>query len=241
MGLSVVLTCFNEVPLIFDAHRELTSLLTHAGVEHEFVIVDDGSHADTRAALVAHFRGMPATDVILSASNEGRGAAVTRGIRASRHTFVGFTDTDLEIPGTSLLSLYREALGTAADVVLADRALTWNGNAGNAIRNVGSLVVRYATSWRLSLGTLDTATGAKVFRRDAILPVLDRVTDPRWFWDTEIVAEAVKAGLRVAQVPSPVYRRPDKKTSVRLVRDTWLQFIAVEAYRRRGAHRRVRA
>ena len=98
MGLSVVLTCFNEVPLIFDSHRQLARLLEGAELDHEFIIVDDGSRPQLRAALVEHSGGMANVRVVLAPSNEGRGAAVTRGIRASRHEFVGFVDTDLEIP-----------------------------------------------------------------------------------------------------------------------------------------------
>jgi len=233
MGLSVILTCFNEVPLIFDSHRELASLLAEARVPHEFVIVDDGSAPQTREALIEHFRDVNDAEIILAPRNEGRGAAVSRGIRASHCDFVGFADTDLEIPGWSLVALYNEALHNDADLVLADRVLSWEASRNNWLRNLGSLVVRHTTSWRLSLGDLDTATGAKVFRRASVLPLLDRVTDTRWFWDTEVVAEAVRNGQKVVQVPVVVHRRAVKKTSMHLVRDAWRQFAALESYRRR--------
>ena len=63
--------------------------------------------------------------------------------------------------------------------------------------------------------------------------MLDSVTDRRWFWDTELVAEALRQGQKVIQEPVTVRRKPDKKTSVRLMHDTWRQLLAIEAYRRR--------
>src|SRR3990172_9490535 len=97
MSLSIILTCYNEVPLIFETYRVLSTLMQAAGIEHEFIVVDDGSTEAVQRELKEFFAESSA-GLILSPRNEGRGAAVTKGIRAATKAYVGFTDTDLEIP-----------------------------------------------------------------------------------------------------------------------------------------------
>ena len=232
MSLSIVLTCCNEVPMIFETYLMLSGLMKATCVDHEFIVVDDGSTAEVQKALVEFFRGYGIM-VILSDRNEGRGAAVTKGIRAGTKEYVGFIDTDLEIPAHSLLVLHHIAVAFDADMVIAERVYRWNLHPGHLIRNLGSVILRFVSSTMLELNNLDTETGAKVFRRRAIIDVLDDVLSERWFWDTEIIAEALKRAQRVVEVPVVVTRRSDKTSTVRPLKDTCKYLMAMVEYRRR--------
>ena len=237
MSLSIVLTCYNEVPLIFETYRILSGLMRAAGIEHEFIVVDDGS-AEAVQQELKEFFAESSTCLILSPRNEGRGAAVTKGIRAATKAYVGFTDTDLEIPAHALLVLHHTAVALQADMVIADRVYRADLSLRHLVRNLGSVALRRA-SWRaLGLGHLDSESGAKVFDRRAVERILDHVSDPRWFWDTEIVAEAIKRSQRVVQVPIVVTRRRDKRSTVRPLRDALTYLRALRAYKR---DRRARA
>jgi hypothetical protein len=79
---------------------------------------------------------------------------------------------------------------------------------------------------------LDTETGFKFFRREALLPVLDAIHDPGWFWDTEFMVRAHLRGLRIAEIPGAYVRRSDKTSTVRGVRDSWTYFGKLLAFRR---------
>ncbi|MBI1745370.1 MAG: glycosyltransferase family 2 protein [Acidobacteria bacterium] len=234
MSLSIILTCFNEVPIIFGSYTALTTMMQAARIDYEFIVVDDGSSEAVQRALQAFFpEGR--VRLILSSQNEGRGAAVTKGIRTASKDYVCFIDSDLEIPAYTLLVLYYTAtvFEPGADMVIADRCYRWNLNLRNLIRNFGSLVVRRITSWALDLGSLDTETGAKLFRRSAVLEFLGEVRDKRWFWDTEVVAEAIRHSQRVVQAPVVVTRRNDKRSSMRVVRDVVNFSRALYAYKRK--------
>lgn len=65
----------------------------------------------------------------------------------------------------------------------------------------------------------DTETGYKFFNRKKILPIMKRTMHNGWFWDTEIMALAYRAGLRIREEPVLFIRRLDKKSSVRLLHD----------------------
>ena len=237
MSLSIVLTCYNEVPLIFETHRILSAMMEAARLEHEFIVVDDGSAGAVQGALAGFFAGS-AVRLILSPRNEGRGAAVTKGIRAATKAYVGFTDTDLEIPAHALLVLYHTAVALRADMVIADRVYRADRHVRHLVRNLGSVALRWASWLALGLDRVDTESGAKVFDRAAVQAILPHVSDPRWFWDTEIVAEAIRRSQRVVQVSIVVTRRRDKPSTVRPVRDALTYLVALRAYRR---SRRARA
>ena len=95
--------------------------------------------------------------------------------------------------------------------------------------------------WLRLLGTSlrDTETGYKFFRRQALLPLLEEVRDPGWFWDTEVMVRAEQRGLRIAEIPGAYVRRFDKTSTVRGLRDSFQYFGKLLAFRRQlGASRR---
>src|SRR4029450_1600405 len=92
--LSVVMPCYNEQATI----REIVGRVLAADlgdIEKEGVMVDDGSRDGTRAIL-AEFDGRDGIRVLLQAENQGKGAAVARGLRESTGDVVIVQDADLE-------------------------------------------------------------------------------------------------------------------------------------------------
>jgi hypothetical protein len=92
---------------------------------------------------------------------------------------------------------------------------------------------RHLSRWVLGHRLRDTEAGFKFFDREAILPILDRVQDTGWFWDTEIMIEAHRAGLRIAEIPCVFRHRRDSASTVRLTRDVWNYLVQIYRYRRR--------
>jgi glycosyltransferase involved in cell wall biosynthesis len=239
MSLSIILTCFNEAPLIFESYTTLLEMMKESGIEYEFIISDDGSEPNVQSALTEYFEEIPVT-MILSSLNEGRGAAITKGIRAAKQDYVCNIDTDLEIPGHTVLALYRAVLDQQADMVLAARVYKWDRYPMHSVRHLGSFGLRAFSAILLGLGMLDHQTGAKLFRREAVLNILDGVSNKRFFWDTEIVSEVVRDSQKVTQIPITVERRRGKSSSVRLVPDTLKYIKAVLSYKF-GRRSRIRA
>ena len=72
----------------------------------------------------------------------------------------------------------------------------------------------------LGLPYRDTEGGYKFFKRKKILPLLKKVKNKGWFFDTEIMALCFKHKLRVKEIPVAFVRNPQKTSTVRLVPDT---------------------
>ena len=89
------------VTLVIPAHNEagriaepaLTAL--QASLVSRVIIVDDGSTDGTSSVAAGIAVGNPRLDVLRTATNQGKSAALLRGIRASNTDLIAFIDADL--------------------------------------------------------------------------------------------------------------------------------------------------
>jgi glycosyltransferase involved in cell wall biosynthesis len=229
--LSLVLACYNEEEILRESFAEIVQSLRGLGRPFEVIFVDDRSQDRTREIirdLVAEHPDLDLT-VILHETNKGRGATVTDGFRAARGEIAGFLDVDLEVHSRYIPSL---ALGIekGADVATVRRIYAFQARSLDRYfmsRGYSALVRRL-----LAVPLRDTETGYKFFRRSTVLPLLDEIEDPGWFWDTEFMVRAHRRGLRIAEIPGAYVRRDDKTSTVRGIRDSVRYFGKLLAFRR---------
>ncbi len=232
--LSLVLACYNEEEILAESFREIRETLDGLGRPYEIVFVDDVSRDRTREILRDIVAGNPdlSLNVILHDTNKGRGATVTDGFRAARGAIAGYIDVDLEVHPRYIPSLVR-AIERGADVAVVRRIYAFQ------LRHLDRYFMSRGYSFlvRKMLGTSlrDTETGYKFFRREALLPVIDSIEDPAWFWDTEFMVRAARRGLRIEEIPGAYVRRQDKTSTVRGLRDSFIYFFKLLAFRRTDA------
>jgi glycosyltransferase involved in cell wall biosynthesis len=228
--ISVVLACYNEEQILASSFQEILGTLEDLGRPWEVLFVDDVSRDGTREIIRSIVESHPSLDlrVVLHEANKGRGATVTDGFRAARGEIVGYLDVDLEVHSRYIPSLVR-AIKAGADVATVRRIYAFQ------LRSVDRYVMSRGYSFlvRRLLGVPfhDTETGYKFFRRERLLPVLDAIQDPGWFWDTEFMVRAFRAGLRVVEVPGAYIRRYDKTSTVSGLKDSVRYFGKLVAFR----------
>lgn len=217
--VSVVVACYREGSHLQHSLPELRDTLDRMTFSYELVIIDDAS-PDNTWDLIQDFVANPGCKVTVSRheANRGRGRTVTEGIRLAQGRYVGFIDIDLEIPPCFILPLVMK-LEQGADLVLAWRI--YRIPVPSLHRWILSKGYMRLVKWMLKTPRLlDTETGCKFFRREKILPVLNDIEDPGWFWDTEIVVRSLLAGLKVSEVPALYHRRPEKRSTVNVLKDS---------------------
>jgi len=227
----VVIACYNEEETLETSFRELRETLDDLGRRYELVFVDDLSRDRTRALLAEIKSRNPDLDiqVILHERNQGRGTTVTDGFRAARGEIAGYLDVDLEVHCRYIPSLVR-AIEKGADVATVRRIYAFQ--LGSLDRYAMSRGYSFLVRRLLGVDFKDTETGFKFFRRATLLPVLDAIEDPGWFWDTEFMVRAARAGLRIVEVPGAYIRRGDKTSTVKGMRDSIRYFGKLLAFRR---------
>ena len=231
--LSLILAVYNEEPHLEESVREIRRTLALCPWTTELIFIDDAS-SDRSPEIVRRLAdGDPAARTFFHEENAGRGATVAEGIRIAAGEVVGFIDVDLEVHCRYSPSMVQAIVEDGYDVATAHRIYKFKFTPPAIVRWL--LSTGYRKFARVALGSPfeDTETGFKFFRRERFLPVLERCRDPRWFWDTELMLEARRAGLRVVEIPALFQRKPARHSSLRVVPDTLAYLRAVRAYRAR--------
>jgi len=216
--LSLILACYNEEPHFADSVRQIDDVLSHCRLSYEIIFVDDKSRDNTAACIEQALIRHPNRRAIFHRYNMGRGRTVSDGIEASLGTVVGYIDIDCEVSPIYIPLIVRKILNREYDVMLGHR--TYRTSISSIIREVLSLGYMFLADQLVGTEYLDTESGYKFFNRKKILPILGKARHPHWFWDTEIVVFAKRAGLRIGEVPVLFLRRFDKKSTVRIIPDT---------------------
>jgi glycosyltransferase involved in cell wall biosynthesis len=217
--LSLVLACYNEAQHLLRSFEEIREVLDDLHSPYEILFVDDVSRDRTREIIAEIVKKHPDLDikVLLHERNRGRGQTVTDGFRAARGRVTGYIDVDLEVHARYIPSLLRE-IEKGADVATVRRIYAFQVRSLD--RYFLSRGYSYLTRLLLATRVSDTETGYKLFRREALLPVLDEIRDEGWFWDTEFMLRAERRGLRIVEVPGAYVRKRDKSSTVSGLRDS---------------------
>lgn len=201
--VDIIVPVWNEEQRIGDT---LVSITTHAagtGLNVCVTVVDNGSVDRTAEVVDTVNRAAPPGVVVrlLGCSRQGKGAAVRRGVMASRARWVGFCDADLATPPEALDDVLH-ALDLGADVVIGSRRCS-----GARVeipqplaRRLGSAGFRALTRpW--TNGVKDSQCGFKFFSRRAAHDIFSRSVVNGFTFDVELLGLAARLGYDVVELP----------------------------------------
>ena len=228
--VSIVIACFNEAPHLKQSVVEIQEVMNNTIFSYELIFVDDCSTDETRQVIQEiTFQNSEGMKVLFHDVNEGRGGAVTDGMRLAEGRYVGFLDIDLEVHARYIPSMIL-ALKNGYDVATAFRI--YRLGASSIIRHILSHGYRIISRALLGERLKDTETGFKFFNRKKIIPILSQLQDMGWFCDTEIMVRSLKAGLKIIEIPCLFIRRSDKKSTVNIKKDALDYFVSLFRFRK---------
>lgn len=197
--VSVVVPAYKASGFIVESVARLRSELGPlVDDDLEIVVVDDGSPDDTFAAA----RSSGADQVLRLDENQGKGAAVRRGMLAATGRTIAFTDADLAYAPALVFELIRE-VENGWDVVTGSRGHVETVTLVKArrLRALGSRIINLI-SFAVLLGAYrDTQCGLKAFRSDAAHEIFSVAQINRFAFDIEVFHLAERLRLSLEEVP----------------------------------------
>lgn len=198
--LSIIIPVYNEQTTV----AELLTRVQNArlpGWDKEVIVVDDGSTDKTKKILKA-WEGK--VHVIYKKKNEGKGSAVTLGLKRATGNFILIQDADLEYSPDDYPVLLKPFENNQVDVVYGSRFLGPHLST-MFIYAQGNKFVTLVTNLLFNTNITDMETGYKVFRRK----VLDGITihSKRFDMEPEITVKVLKKGYQIYEVPITYFGR----------------------------------
>ncbi|NYJ76148.1 glycosyltransferase involved in cell wall biosynthesis [Allobranchiibius huperziae] len=145
---------------------------------------------------------------------KGRGRALRASWSMSDALVLAYMDVDLSTDLDALAPLVASLMSGHSDLAIGSRL----AHGAHVVRGFRRDVISrgYNRLLRVSLraGFTDAQCGFKAIRADVARELLPLVQDDSWFFDTELLVLAERAGLRIHEVPVDWYDDPDSRVDV---------------------------
>ncbi|MDI6701655.1 glycosyltransferase family 2 protein [Methanothermobacter wolfeii] len=187
MKTAAIIPAFNEEVAIGSV-----VLLSREHVD-EVLVVDDGS--TDRTASVAEMAG---ARVLRHHKNLGKGAALKTGFQATDADVIVTLDADGQHDPAEIPKLMEPIIRGEADIVNGSRYLHGTDENTPRYRRVGQKILDTATNISTGLEITDTQSGFRAFSSKTIPHF--RFRDPGFVVESEMLADAAEAGLRIMEV-----------------------------------------
>jgi putative flippase GtrA len=212
--LDVVIPVYNEEADLARCVRRLHEyLMTSFPYPASITIADNASTDGTAKVARALARELPGVQVT-RLRQKGRGRALHAAWSQSSSPILAYMDVDLSTDLAALLPLVAPLISGHSDIAIGTRL----ARGSRVVRGLKREVI--SRSYNLLLrGTLaarfsDAQCGFKAIRKDVADQLLPLVQDTGWFFDTELLVLAERAGLRIHEVPVDWVDDPDSRVDI---------------------------
>ncbi|MFB6080895.1 MAG: flippase-like domain-containing protein [Haloferacaceae archaeon] len=219
--VSVVLPAYDEAGTIERTVEvtldHLSSFLPAGGFE--VIVAEDGCTDRTPAIADRLAAADDRVRHVHSDERLGRGGALERAFGIARGDVLVYFDTDLATDMGHLEDLVERVRSGEYDVATGSRWMPGREADRPARRDVASRGYNALVRLFLRSDLRDHQCGFKALSREVFEALRADIGDEHWFWDTELLVRAQRAGYRVAEFP--VEWEPKGDSKVDLVRDVF--------------------
>lgn len=176
-------------------------------------LVDNGSTDNTRAVATELADRLPGVRT-MCLDRRGKGYALRTAWLASPAEIVAYMDVDLSTGLDALLPLIAPLVNGHSDLAIGSRLAPGSRSVRGLKREMISRTYNALVRFVHGAGFSDAQCGFKAARSSMIRPLLHRVVDDAWFFDTELLLLAEHNGLRVHEVPVDWVEDTDSRVTV---------------------------
>jgi putative flippase GtrA len=213
-----------DVDIVVPVYNEEADLAASVERLHDYcasslpisfrITIADNASTDATWAIAAGLAGRLEHVRAVHLDRKGRGRALRTVWEASDAAVVAYMDVDLSTDLNALLPLVAPLLTGHSDVAIGSRlarsSRVVRGTKRELISRSYNLLLRTTLRARFS----DAQCGFKALRADCARQLLPLVEDGGWFFDTELLVLAERAGLRIHEVPVDWIDDPDSRVDI---------------------------
>ena len=192
--LSVIIPCFNEINTI----EEVINKVKNTSIKSkQIIIIDDFSTDGTREYL--KLLKDESIKVVLQNRNQGKGAAIAKGINYATGDISIIQDADLEYDPNEYEKLINPILANKADVVFGSR---FQGAEPHRVvyfwHRVGNGFLTLLSNIMTDINLTDMETCYKAFRTEILKSI--SIKEKRFGFEPEITAKVARKRCRIYEV-----------------------------------------
>lgn len=198
--LSIIIPAYNEEATILAVLQKMTEIELISGIEKELIIIDDCSKDDTRKIVNEFAESRNDLVIFHQPVNQGKGAAVRKGIELAKGDFLIFQDADLELDPEDINILLAKAMETKSRVVYGSRLLTPESRSSF---NPNSLVANRFLTWLSNVVNGTRITDMETCYKLIETPLAKslQLKEERFGFEPEITAKLARKKIQFEEVP----------------------------------------
>jgi glycosyltransferase involved in cell wall biosynthesis len=213
-SVDITLPVYNEERDLAPAVRRLHNYLHSEFPFSARITIADNASTDGTAAqalrLASELRGVR----LLRLSEKGRGRALAASWLTSDAQVVAYMDVDLSTDLSALLPLVAPIISGHSDVSIGSRLVTGARVVRSARRELISRCYNLLLRVVLGVRFKDAQCGFKAVRADVARRLVPGLQNRNWFFDTELLVQAERAGLRVHELPVDWVEDADSRVDI---------------------------
>jgi glycosyltransferase involved in cell wall biosynthesis len=233
--IDITIPVYNEERALAPAVRRLRAHVSGGFPYSTRITIADNASTDGTAAQALKL-AIELPDIRLVRLNrKGKGRAVAASWMTSDAQVVAYMDVDLSTDLSALLPLVAPIISGHSDVSIGSRLAPGARVVRSARRELLSRAYNVLLHLALGVGVKDAQCGFKAMRADIARRLVPGVQNRGWFFDTELLVQAQRAGLRVHELPVDWVEDADSRVDLmatslenlqgvwRLATDRWIE------------------